>query len=846
MFYFSLLHYLLIGEKRGNLPNPFFDPNYFMQQSGSCHLSDYLCDQKFWRYSPSRFFDTQWYASHNYWQATATHPFVHFWAHGFDEGRHPSKQFDITFFKKAVMRDRPDKKAFSFELFADGAPDLPWNATDLEERRNRFYSKVVLEVLRQSDRANYPYLVFVQASQSSNMPFLKSAHKFDVAVNYYDRTDIVPANADYVLRQIGTKTTAIRKILEERPDLFLRYDAVLFLDDDIAISTEDIEKLFTTMTNFGLDLAQASLSPDSGCHFDVLKQPMAGVALTPLTAVEIMMPVISNRALRECGWVFQEGISGWGIDLLLSANVREKFGNTIALVGKAVARHEKVVDTLNGRFYRFLKTHGIDATIEAGDIASRFNIDDTREVISVHPQPLRHSLDDGRTVAPPPLGSGAQDLGEAILVPPAAGAAAVEPRRPEKSGEIIFLDNGLMGRGEHSYSLLKQVGEALTRRGLRHRAFGTKSMDRSVAVELGVVPHFTFPLYFGVAPSDIELRRRRSFFARLLGIEADASTPSEFETWRVLNDSFGRDLDGLPPDVWSAGNLLIVPGLSQNELLGLIRGLLARPQERRPRVVAQLMFAPNWTTWGGKARLGTKFYRKAFARARPLIGKTLFFTTENQSIADLYRRNFGIDAEILPVPFGDMPLAAPLAKKPTFGFFGYSKGDKGFHLLPRAIELCRARGVEAEFTIQIQHSGWEPATVAAEGELRRLDGVRLIEGVLDEKAYVAETGRIDAMLLPYDPVLFGLRGSGIFTQSVSAGRPVVASAGTFAGASIASSEAEGEVFAPYEAQALADAIMRLADRLPESQARAEKLAKAFARKHSADAYVDVLVAHAAR
>ncbi len=401
--------------------------------------------------------------------------------------------------------------------------------------------------------------------------------------------------------------------------------------------------------------------------------------------------------------------------------------------------------------------------------------------------------------------------------------------------EIIFLDNGLIGRGEHSYSLLKQVGKALNGRGFQYRAFGAKAMDRSVAEELGCVPHFSYPLYS---------QQRRSLFPRILRFEWDPAVSSERRTWQVLNASFAQDVDALPADVWSAENLLVIPGLSQNELFGMTRSLLAKPPGRRPRVVCQLMFPPNWTTWGRPAKLGEKFYRKAFSRARPLIGKTLFFTTENPALGRLYQTKFGIDAKILPVPFGDAQPAAPCRGRPTFGFFGYSKCDKGFHLLPRAIETCRARGVESEFAIQLQHSGWEPATVAAEDALRGIDGVRLIEGVLDEDAYIRETGRIDAMLLPYDPVLFGVRGSGIFTQSVAAGRPVVASAGTFAGASIASGEAEGEVFYPYDSEALAAAIIRLSRRLADSHRRAAQLATAFAQKHSPEAYVEVLLAHA--
>lgn len=406
--------------------------------------------------------------------------------------------------------------------------------------------------------------------------------------------------------------------------------------------------------------------------------------------------------------------------------------------------------------------------------------------------------------------------------------------------EIIFTDNGLIGKGEHSYTLIKKVGEALTRRGFRHRAFGVKSIDPSIVKELGAVPHFSHSLYYGVVVPMTKRRSWPSLFDKLRGVDADPNLPSERETFKLLSASFQQDLAALPADVWRADNLLIVPAISYNEIAALIKSLLALPPHHRPRVVCQLMFPSDWTSWGRKGKLGPALYRKAFALAWPLIGRTLFFTAENEAIAHAYRKKFRIEVDILPAPFGDARLAAPVTGTPTFGFFGYSKSEKGFQLLPPAIEICRAQGLEVNFTIQLQHNGWEPATVAAEQHLRRIPDIRLIEGVLSENDYIAETGRIDAMLLPYDPCLFGLRGSGIFTQSVAAGRPIIASAGTFAGICIVRGEAEGEVFSPYDARAFAAAILQLSDRLANSHIRAAQLARNFARKHNADAYVDVL------
>jgi glycosyltransferase involved in cell wall biosynthesis len=371
-----------------------------------------------------------------------------------------------------------------------------------------------------------------------------------------------------------------------------------------------------------------------------------------------------------------------------------------------------------------------------------------------------------------------------------------------------------------------------------------KSIDPMIVAEIGALPHFSRSLYENERPTPKEQRWPRRF-ALARGRAFDATVPSERTSARVLNAAYEQDLAAVPPDIWSSEKLIVVPAVSQNQIVGLVRTLRAKADGERPRVICQLMFAPNWTPWGRAGKLGRRLYRKAFAVARPMIGKTLFFTTENEAMAGLYRDRYGIETSILPVPFGDTEPAAPCSGPPTFGFFGYSKCDKGFHLLPQAIEICRAHGLDANFTIQLQHSGWEPATVAAERALRQIPGVRLVEGVLSHDEYTVETGKVDVMLLPYDPVLFGLRGSGIFTQSVAAGRPVIASAGTFAGASIASGKAEGEVFSPQDSAALAAAMMRLCGRLADSHVRAAKLAKAFAHKHSVEAYVDVLLAHAA-
>ena len=392
----ALLHYLLIGEHRGYPPNAFFDPQYYgssrARDRKSSAFAEYLRSNSPATPPPSENFDHQWYCSQNPdWHEDFSHPFLHFWHKGMFEGRHPAPHFDIDFFIHTAGRGHPDIKIVLYEALTREPGSVPLNAQELHKRQDKFYKSIVLRVEWELIEPRSPFLVFVQVSKDYRSELLDEPRGFDLMLNYYDGAEDWPSTADYVLIQKGTKTTAIRKILEELPQLFERYEAVLFLDDDIEIDRAGVMRLFQTMKKYKLDLAQASLTADSDCYFDIVKHPPEGSAVCALTSVEIMMPAVSCRVLKELGWVFKEGISGWAVDFLLSAQVRQRYGNKIALIGDVVAKHARSTDVSCGAFYRFLREHGIDPNVEAGYIAWKFGVDDSACAISRHEQPLDFS-----------------------------------------------------------------------------------------------------------------------------------------------------------------------------------------------------------------------------------------------------------------------------------------------------------------------------------------------------------------------------------------------------------------------------------------------------------------------
>jgi glycosyltransferase involved in cell wall biosynthesis len=407
--------------------------------------------------------------------------------------------------------------------------------------------------------------------------------------------------------------------------------------------------------------------------------------------------------------------------------------------------------------------------------------------------------------------------------------------------EFILLDAGLLNKAGHSYKLAKAVSQNLDRRNLGHRIFGLHSLDASITAEIGAIPHFSRSLYDSEDFSWSE-KRLRAVAALFKSAPARGTDRSERRSWKKLNEDFERDLQALPEDVWKPDNLICVVAISQNQILGLVHFLRRLPQSGLPRVACNLMFPPSFVPWGSVAAHGEQYYRHAFEQAAPLIDTILYFTVENEAMRAAYRKDFGLNTRILPLPFGDTEPQQTNEGLVRFGFFGDSKCDKGFDLLPRAVALCQREGLDAEFVVQIQHDNWEPRTIEAERALRALTGVRLLEGILSGEDYDSWMSQTDVMLLPYDPIAFGAaRGSGIFAEAVAAGRPIVASQGTFAGDSICKQEAEGEVFAPHTSEALAAAIARILPRLPACKARAAERAEEYAPSHSPDAFVDVLL-----
>ena len=382
---FAPLHYALIGERRGYRPNAFFDPSYLRaniaRDASRGLLEVYLARPEPNAPSPSAEFDHGWYVSQNPdWGQSHPHPFLHFLEHGLHAGRRPRADIDIEFIRDITRGVKPRSlEEASFRVFdrtrSEGEMGPPLNRAELRARQDRFYAAGQLRVEREVSDSDRSVLVFVQCGKGFDAAYLAEPRAYDVLLNYYHESDVHP-KADIAVVQTGTKTTSIRRLLELRPDLLLRYQAVLFLDDDVELDAEGIEALFRAMTAEKLDLAQPALSADSATAYAFLKKPSVDASVTQVSSVEIMAPALTRRALECAGWAFAESVSGWGTDLLLGPAVRSACGpKSVGVIGSVSARHAAPVDLRAGAYYAFLRRYGVDPGHEANRIAVDFGVE---------------------------------------------------------------------------------------------------------------------------------------------------------------------------------------------------------------------------------------------------------------------------------------------------------------------------------------------------------------------------------------------------------------------------------------------------------------------------------------
>lgn len=172
---------------------------------------------------------------------------------------------------------------------------------------------------------------------------------FDLCISYYgNEPDRYRADTPLWEARKGPKWSCIGEMLEAQPALLERYDAFWFPDDDLAVETVTINRMFALFRGFALALAQPALTRESfHAHPMLLQRP--GHVLRHTGFVEVMAPIFDRDALRACLPSFGRSRSGWGLDFVWPRLVGAERRMDIAILDATPVWHTR---PLGGELYR--------------------------------------------------------------------------------------------------------------------------------------------------------------------------------------------------------------------------------------------------------------------------------------------------------------------------------------------------------------------------------------------------------------------------------------------------------------------------------------------------------------
>ena len=355
------------------------------------------------------------------------------------------------------------------------------------------------------------------------------------------------------------------------------------------------------------------------------------------------------------------------------------------------------------------------------------------------------------------------------------------PRPPDGRRRLIVADPGLTGAEGHHLHYSAGIAVAAHSHGLSPIVLSSLEFDGAIAD--GAVP--VEPCFASqYQTSGGGGWPRRALFRALSCLPdgvaaAQAAAIRGMRRWArrrgVQDDLFGRELadwlrqkgngqtDFVLMHSVSAANLAsLPPHLAPESCAGLLIVLRRTPEDMD-------------TDDPGPNPIGTLLRRLATRYG----GKMVLFA-DTEPLAEIFRELTHLPVYAVPPPvMVPDPLApAETTQLPRLVFIGGARREKGYRHLPDIARACRGL---ARLTI---HAGAvtaasDPLVQRAHRALRRMVGpdLTLIEGVLGPDDYWNVMARADLVLLPYDPITYGPRSSGILVEALALGVPALVPAG---------------------------------------------------------------------
>jgi len=195
------------------------------------------------------------------------------------------------------------------------------------------------------------YLIISPIGDDSLHPeWIKEKTNFDLVLLYYGNDESIAESnlqyTPYVYMAKGEKYHLLKSFIESNIEFISNYTHIWIPDNDVSISTENINNLFETADQLQLSICQPAM--DGYVSHEITK-PVPNSILRYTNFVEVLAPLFDLESLLKIYKTFDLNYSSWGYDYLWS-HLLDYPKDKIAIIDNIIMTHTKPVGQSYSRF----------------------------------------------------------------------------------------------------------------------------------------------------------------------------------------------------------------------------------------------------------------------------------------------------------------------------------------------------------------------------------------------------------------------------------------------------------------------------------------------------------------
>ncbi len=198
-------------------------------------------------------------------------------------------------------------------------------------------------------------LIVAAGEGSRHREWIQGDCDFDLHLLVYDGSaEKWRGDTEHICKLHGYKLKMTYAYLTRNPEILEQYDYFLLADDDISMTSADVNAIFDAMSRYGLQIGQPSLVNSYYSWYHTLHDEFCRLRYTNF--VEVMIPCFSREALRKVLFTFNENDCGWGTEshwpLLIDTNRHD-----IAIIDEVKVVHTRPVQSGSPQNFRDLDAY---------------------------------------------------------------------------------------------------------------------------------------------------------------------------------------------------------------------------------------------------------------------------------------------------------------------------------------------------------------------------------------------------------------------------------------------------------------------------------------------------------